>query len=101
VGHAAGDGKWDYHPITNFQFLIVLANLNHFAHGFVTHHVTGFHVGNKAAGQMKIGAADSACRDLDNCVSSVPDDRIRNRVVANVLSAMPTQCAHILDSLEK
>jgi hypothetical protein len=34
--------------------LDAIADLDHFTHGFVAEHVTGFHVGNEAAHEMKV-----------------------------------------------
>ena len=77
-----------------FSLVIVVADLDHLAHGLVAHHVAGLHVRHEAAHQMQVRAADGAARDLDDGVAAILDLRVGDGFAANIFLAVPAQCAH-------
>jgi hypothetical protein len=52
-------------------------------------HISFFHRWDDAVEDVEVGAADGACRDLDDRVARMLDTRIVNRVAADI--ALPCQ----------
>ena len=53
-------------------------------------HVARFHAGNNAVKDMQIRAANGARGHLDDHVPGVLDNRVRNRIAADIVFTMET-----------
>ena len=94
LAFAAEDGEGNDHAFADAKRRVLLADFYHLAHEFVAHDVAGLHPGHEAVKQMQIRAAYRARRDLYDRVAWVFDYGIRNRVVLNIMLAMPSKCFH-------
>ena len=91
---AARDDKRDHDSLSHFEFLVARAHLNDLSHEFMTQHISRFHRRNRMIVEVQIGSANRGGRDLDDGVPGVDYLRIRNRLHADIMFTVPSQCAH-------
>src|SRR6185312_5455668 len=91
---AAGDRERHHYPVANFELLVVGSDLDDFAHSFMAQDIALFHRRHHAVEQMEIRATDGTGRNLDDGISPVLDRRIRHRLAADVVFAVPSQRLH-------
>ena len=94
VAVAAGDLEGHDHPVAHREIAGLAAHLLHDAHGLVSEDVSLLHERAERLVQVQVGAADVGGGDPDYRVRGLLDHRIRNRVDANVLRAVPGHCPH-------
>src|SRR3954470_5993110 len=92
---AADNGEWYHHPIAHLErFPCRRTNLYHLAHGFMAHHVPGFHSGHEVVVEVEVRAANRATGYLDDGVPLLLDPGIGYALTADVRGAMPNECLH-------
>jgi hypothetical protein len=88
------DGKWNNDPITNRKVFDLGAEFDHLAHILMTENVSVFHGGLIAVEEMKIGTADRAGRDFNDCVARMLNLGIRYSVNSHIPFTVPAKCSH-------
>ena len=69
------------------------------AHGLVAEDVARRHERAERLVQMQVRAADVRRRDLDDRVGGLLDDRVRDRLDADLASALPGDCSHVVRAI--
>ena len=98
---AADDRERDDDAIANFQLLVILSDLDDFAHELVAHDVAVLHPWHEPVVKMQIGTADRAAGHLHDRITAVFDLGIGHRLIANVFNAFPTQGFHSISPLPR
>ena len=92
----AGDLERQHHAVAGLQVPGFAADLLHDAHRLVTEDVALAHERTERFVQVQVGATDVGRRDPYDRVRRLLDDRVRNRVDADVLRTVPGHCPHVL-----
>ena len=74
---AAANVERHHHAVADFELLIALPDLDHFAHELMAEDVALFHGRDVAVIEMQVGAADRGGGDLDDGVPRLLDDADR------------------------
>ena len=93
IAAAAGDRERDDDLLALLQCRF-RPDLDHFAHEFVAQYVAGLHRRDITVIEMQVRPADRGRGDLDDAVARVDDFGIIDGIDANVMLAVPCQCAH-------
>jgi hypothetical protein len=89
----AGNRERNHDPIALFERAL-RARFDNLSHELVTQDVSLHLAGDHSVVQMQIGAANRGRGDLDDRIACVRGFRVRGTVDANIVLAVPCECAH-------
>ena len=90
------NAKGNNNPVANPQATGINADLLDNPHGLVAEDVSRSQVGTEHRIEMEVGAANGRRRHANDRVGRFKDLRIRHRLDAKVLAALPCECTHVL-----
>src|SRR5215213_8016385 len=92
---AAEDREWNDDAVALLELAVhTRPGLDDLTHHLMSHDVAGEHRGDEIVEQVKIGTADRATRDFDDCIARIFDFGIGDRIAADIFLAVPNESAH-------
>jgi hypothetical protein len=91
---AAGNGEGHHHAVALLQAGDAPAGVFHDAHELVAEDVAGLHVGNLAAEDVQVGAADGRGGDAQHDIVVLLQHRVGHRLDADILRRLVGEGFH-------
>jgi len=88
------DREWNNDPIADRKVGDLGTEFDHLAHILMTEYVSALHGGLITVEEMKVGTADRAGRDFNDCVARMLNLGIRYGVNAHIPFTVPAKCSH-------
>ena len=88
------DREWNNDPIADRKIGDLGTEFDHLAHILMTEYVSALHGGLITVEEMKVGTADRAGRDFNDCVARMLNLGIWYSVNAHIPFTVPAKCSH-------
>src|SRR5690606_34491675 len=91
---AAGDGRWNHHPVARLEIAHHVAELLDDPDSFVPENRSRLHAGHRAANHVQVRAANGRCREPYDGVGGLQDPWLRHLFEPDITDAVEYDCFH-------